>query len=664
MLLSPPPAQPHRRIRFAPLPDPRRAVLITDDGLELPIPVQDREPSSAASSSADDLAENQLESSIATPETIPSAIPASVSLAAINGSISTPNGSPVTRHFDLPSASPPSSYRAPSKPKKSSLLKVFGSTSKAAPISDSSSTSSSNSESLDGSSLTNGSTPSSSVPLSRTTSASSTNNPGAQTPTEKRPASSQGISLGPINLFRTRSKGDTTPQAVPMQWGHSLQRWTSGGSAASSINSTSSTPVGVPMRRTMSTQSATGSKKGSSKSLFRFMSSKSSSSSLPRERRRSTSTSSDSSGLLATLHSADGNSKKGTRMLNGRVYGAKRHDSSAGSSPNPFANVPDAEPEFVEWGYGGMGSVKNGAGVGGRVWGKLMSDNSSYGGVQGQANGDGEGKKGVGGEVPSGAKAPSADEEDDGSGMGWVKRRREQREREKLEREAKEKEERERLEKEEKEKQDPIAGEGEQSADQPSPPALAEDISPQKVTLSTPNTPTLSPSPLFPDGDTEAVSPGLSALASPPFSGSTITPGLASPPMLSPQPSYGSAMTSPTSPGDHLTQAITVPAPRPRYAHHRHASEHHKTHDGHEDDDQIETPADHALGVKSPLGREDSSTSRTSSVASSASSTSETDSESDSASSDGSDDEDDDLDDDETRKTSLGAGVEKISRHK
>ncbi|KAG1751504.1 uncharacterized protein EDB91DRAFT_610356 [Suillus paluster] len=41
----------------------------------------------------------------------------------------------------------------------------------------------------------------------------------------------------------------------------------------------------------------------------------------------------------------------GVRMLNGRVYGSKRQTPT-----KPFASARD-EPEFVEWGYGGMGSV-------------------------------------------------------------------------------------------------------------------------------------------------------------------------------------------------------------------------------------------------------------------------------------------------------------------
>ncbi|KAI0688315.1 hypothetical protein C8T65DRAFT_122724 [Cerioporus squamosus] len=49
--------------------------------------------------------------------------------------------------------------------------------------------------------------------------------------------------------------------------------------------------------------------------------------------------------------------RKQQRMLNGRVYGARRKPNA-----NPFANVRTDEPEFVEWGYGGMGSVKNASG--------------------------------------------------------------------------------------------------------------------------------------------------------------------------------------------------------------------------------------------------------------------------------------------------------------
>jgi hypothetical protein len=91
-------------------------------------------------------------------------------------------------------------------------------------------------------------------------------------------------------------------------------------------------------------------------------------------------------------------------MLNGRYYGTQ-------SDPNPFANARDDEPEFVEWGYGGMGSAKSDASTGSH-WSKLQSG------------------RGVG---------SVEDEDDDGGGMGWVRKRREQREREKREREEREK---------------------------------------------------------------------------------------------------------------------------------------------------------------------------------------------------------------------------------
>ncbi|KAG6883295.1 hypothetical protein C0993_006960 [Termitomyces sp. T159_Od127] len=102
----------------------------------------------------------------------------------------------------------------------------------------------------------------------------------------------------------------------------------------------------------------------------------------------------------------------GTRMLNGRVYGARKH------APNPFASAPDDDPEFVEWGHGGMGSVRgaehagiaaHGPGPARPQWERLQS-----------------------------AGAPDEDE-CDGSGMGWVKKRKEAREREARERAEREK---------------------------------------------------------------------------------------------------------------------------------------------------------------------------------------------------------------------------------
>jgi len=103
---------------------------------------------------------------------------------------------------------------------------------------------------------------------------------------------------------------------------------------------------------------------------------------------------------------------KPKRMLNGRVYGARKHHHN---SANVFDNIPDDDPEFVEWGYGGMGSVKAGG-----IWGKVQSDQKFFVG-----HSEDRGRP----EAPHSA----ADDGDDGSGMGWVKKRREERERQKRE---------------------------------------------------------------------------------------------------------------------------------------------------------------------------------------------------------------------------------------
>ena len=96
--------------------------------------------------------------------------------------------------------------------------------------------------------------------------------------------------------------------------------------------------------------------------------------------------------------------KPGVRMLNGRVYGRKRPYNQA--STNPFATVRDTEPEFVEWGYGGMGSNKS-------------NTNSSMGSAWRA--------------VQNGSNASAyGNDEDDASGMAWVKKRRAEREKAKL----------------------------------------------------------------------------------------------------------------------------------------------------------------------------------------------------------------------------------------
>lgn len=114
-------------------------------------------------------------------------------------------------------------------------------------------------------------------------------------------------------------------------------------------------------------------------------------------------------------------------MLNGRVYGSKRNPPT-----NPFANVRD-EPEFVEWGYGGMGSVNCSSDSKYSVLAKGAPALLSHGqakspGPRGGATEPVERNDGVG--------VPAPDDEDDGSGMGWVKKRRLERERLAREKEA------------------------------------------------------------------------------------------------------------------------------------------------------------------------------------------------------------------------------------
>ncbi|KAF7978716.1 hypothetical protein HWV62_44999 [Athelia sp. TMB] len=92
---------------------------------------------------------------------------------------------------------------------------------------------------------------------------------------------------------------------------------------------------------------------------------------------------------------------KGTRMLNGRVYGGRR----ALQHSNLFATAKDEEPSFVEWGYGGMGAVRSNSGVG--------AHGSKWARVQG------------GGALGGGARD---EDDDDGGGMAWARKRKEARE--------------------------------------------------------------------------------------------------------------------------------------------------------------------------------------------------------------------------------------------
>ncbi|KAI6151100.1 hypothetical protein BKA82DRAFT_3118663 [Pisolithus tinctorius] len=153
----------------------------------------------------------------------------------------------------------------------------------------------------------------------------------------------------------------------------------------------------------------------------------------------------------STMRGNSNRKPKHVRMLNGRIYGAKRHPVH--SNANPFASARD-EPEFVEWGYGGMGSVRASGDVANSVW-KGLHANGSSGTLSHKSTawGAGGGRSTASArrhmtqtapECSMGSVAAGGDDEDDGSGMGWVKRRRAEREAKlKAEREAKERAERE-----------------------------------------------------------------------------------------------------------------------------------------------------------------------------------------------------------------------------
>ncbi|KAG8715415.1 hypothetical protein FRC08_010602 [Ceratobasidium sp. 394] len=101
--------------------------------------------------------------------------------------------------------------------------------------------------------------------------------------------------------------------------------------------------------------------------------------------------------MMQTTSDGSGSVQRPQRMLNGRVYGAKR-------AKERLQPQPSMEPEFSEWGYGGMGSVGSSG-----EYGKLQSSSSAVGG---------------------------GDDDDDGSGMTWIRKRREKREREEREKKA------------------------------------------------------------------------------------------------------------------------------------------------------------------------------------------------------------------------------------
>ncbi|KAF7323296.1 hypothetical protein HMN09_00110400 [Mycena chlorophos] len=376
------------------------------------------------------------------------------------------------------------------------------------------------------------------------------------------------------NLLQAFRKGNNTPasstdsltptpsfdSASDTTWGTSLQRWSSGSSAAPSI--------GSPLARTQSQSSTASSAK---RSIFSLGGSTSGSIKGKKPKPRAGSLPNPFANSVAT--------KRGTRMLNGRVYGAKNADGTH----NPFGNARDEpESEFVEWGYGGMGSVRHG--VGSSAWSRVQAGGSNSTTPRTKAPTSGAVHVGMG------VVGDGDEDGDDGSGMAWVRRRREAREREARERAEKEKT--------EAEAADPIT----------------EDQQPQPGD----STPTL----------TEAAPLSSSPIQSPALLAPDPPPVVADPPAE-----------------EHILSAVTLPAGF--RGHHGHG--HHRS-----SSDALGI-ADTKLTDESPLS---------SSAASTASSDSEDESDDEGDGADDDDDVDADEEEQKRRATALGAGVEKVSRHK
>ncbi|KAF7301680.1 hypothetical protein MIND_00733500 [Mycena indigotica] len=475
---------PHRRkIRFAPLPDPRRTVSPALDGAEIALP---------------DSPEQTTVQLPRSPLPLPS-----------------PAASPAAKTTPLPSV-PPSSFSKPSSTWPKSLLRSFR----------------------------KGNTPASST--------------DSLTPTPSL---------------------DTTPD-VP-----SLQRWSSG---------TSATIIGSPLARTQSQTSTSSKRSGRSRSIF----------SIGSGDKRKPRTGSVPPPLNPFSNSVG--TKRGTRMLNGRVYGSRNADGTH----NPFGNARDDDPEFVEWGYGGMGSVRHG--VGSSAWKSVQA---------GGAKTNGSSTKGEV-YVGMGVVGDGDEDDDDGTGMGWVRRRREAREREAREREEKEKQ--------AQEKDQVSNAEGERSSG-----SMEEDG------LATPTA----------TEPRSTLAPAASDISTP----------LATP--MAPHNSSSLAGT-PTLEGEHDLRAVTLPAGfRGHHHSHSHSHGHHRS-------------SSNALnGIGSP-GVHVTAAENRPEAAPTPSSGSDSESDSDSDEDDDeskenktTEDEDDDYEEDtdeeqNQRVTALGAGVEKISRHK
>ena len=337
-------------------------------------------------------------------------------------------------------------------------------------------------------------------------------------------------------------------------------------------------------------------------------------------------------------------------MLNGRVYGAKKNT-------NPFANARDEEPEFVEWGYGGMGSVKGAKSAGvGNNWDRLQGGSAM--GTHDKSRID----VGVGG-VSAGMGATDVDL-DDGSGLAWVKRRKAERERKA--REEKEREKGENVaEKEISESQDntPI----------PTRSATLESI-PAVLTIPIPPSAVAHIPPI--DLDQGGVTPSRHPSQLGVSTSSSLHPSSS----LAEDNAEGAGTSHlhNTHENERVLQAITVPVRAPRLPHRQPSRGSREVLDSL----ATESPSRGSIPSAGDETTETSTVALHTPIITSAEvgepsfptpySSSDSESESDVDDGDDEDDDDDDDDDDESQKqkesreTTLGtaAGVEKISRHK
>ena len=433
------------------------------------------------------------------------------------------------------------------------------------------------------------------------------------------------LSLGAVNLFRTASRESS----------HSASsRWSGLGR-------------NIPPSRSPSTRSS----KSISTSRFPIFSSSFSLSSESKPKPKAKPT---------PLGQQQRNRHKGTVILNGRVYGGSK-------DANPFANARDEEPEFVEWGYGGMGSIKGAKSAGvSSTWDRLQGGSA-------MAYDDRSRIVGVGG-VGAGIGATDV-ELDDGSGMAWLKRRKEERERK-----AREQKEKEEAEKENSESQDntPIPTRS------PTMEAItgvssipSSSLSPCPVeTATTPLAIDVSSLPIVPEGGEETATKFDFPTPTRP---SELVPSLTE----NGKPEEGeTGQLHNTHENERVLQAINVPLRSPRPHHHRRSS----SKGTRELSLSTEGPAPQIQVAGSPLlvsprGDDDDDTTDASTGVLHTSTVTpieidkpafaSTSFSSSSGSEDDGDDDDDEEDEDEGQEEELrirnalghAAGVEKISRH-